>query len=46
MKVKGQKKIVHAKSKQNRTEEVVLIISDKIDINAKNFTQDKEGSIY
>ena len=42
LKVKGQKKIFHAKGNQKKAG-VAILISDKIDFEIKNVTRDKEG---
>ena len=42
LKVRGWKKIFHAKGNQKKAG-VAILISDKIDFKIKNFTRDKEG---
>ena len=42
LKVRGQKNIFHANGKQKKAG-VAILISNKIDINVKNITRDKEG---
>ena len=42
LKVKGQRKIQHAKSKQKKVR-VALLISDKADFRARKIITDKEG---
>ena len=42
LKVRGWKNLFHANGKQNKAG-VVILISDKIDLNIKTITRDKEG---
>ena len=42
LKVRGWKKIFHANGNQKKAG-VAILISDKIDVNIKNVTRDKEG---
>ena len=42
LKVKGQKKIFHAKGNQKKPR-VAILVSDKIDFKIKTVTRDKEG---
>ena len=42
LKLRGWKKIFHAKGNQKKAE-VVMLLSDKIDFKIKNITRDKEG---